>query len=76
MQALENFAYEKLASDVILNEQGDLTLAVSLLGANPEVQNGRSIQYNLNIEQNLFDLLRSLRLADRVSSQVGDKVLD
>ena len=74
LTALENFNYHKLDSTVTLGRDGELKLGVSLLGSNPQVKDGRQIQYNLNIDQNLFTLLRSLQLNTKLSDRIGEKL--
>jgi hypothetical protein len=77
MQALTDFTYETLKATADYADNGDLALAVGLRGSNPTVEKGRSIQYNLTINENLFALMDSLRaqrvITDRVERQVIDK---
>jgi len=73
LTALENFNYRQLSSSIILTQTGELKLGVSLLGSNPQVKDGQMIQYNLNIDQNIFTLLRSLQLSNRLSDRIGEK---
>ena len=72
--ALKNFDYSLLEAQVDYAESGDLQLAVHLQGSNPEVEAGRPIHYNLNINENIPVLLRSLRLQDQVVRQVERRV--
>ncbi len=72
--ALKNFNYTLLEAEVDYAESGDLQLAVHLQGRNPEVEAGRPIHYNLNINENIPVLLRSLRLQDQVVRQVERRV--
>ncbi len=74
LSALENFRYEKLVSSIALDKAGELKLGVSLLGSNPQIKKGRQIQYNLNIDQNLFALLHSLQLSNKLSERLGEKL--
>jgi hypothetical protein len=50
-----------------------LTLGVRLQGANPAVEQGRAIQFNLNLTESVPALLESLRAADKISSKVEDR---
>jgi hypothetical protein len=72
-QALEDFRFDTLDANVALAADGLLTLGVRLQGANPAVEQGRAIQFNLNLTESLPALLESLRAADKVSSKVEDR---
>lgn len=65
LRALTDFRYSALSGDVSYAPSGELALALSLRGSNPAVEQGRAIQYNLNLTNNIPLLLQSLR-ADRV----------
>ncbi len=60
-QALSNFEYETLSSDVRYEENGDLVLKMQIRGSNPDFENGRPIVLNLGVENNVRDMLRSLQ---------------
>jgi len=66
--ALQNLHYEVLEAEATYAAEGDLLLATRLIGRNPEQSGSRPIHLNLNVEQNVLDLLRSLRAADDVSA--------
>ncbi|MCC5886479.1 MAG: YdbH domain-containing protein [Gammaproteobacteria bacterium] len=70
MRAVRDLRYQRLESRVDYTEDGILTLAVNLLGSNPEIEGGRPIQLNLNVTQNLLTLLQSLRLSDNIEQQL------
>jgi hypothetical protein len=72
-QALEDFRFDTLEANVALATDGVLTLGVRLQGANPAVEQGRAIQFNLNLTESLPALLESLRAADKISSKVEDR---
>jgi hypothetical protein len=72
-QALEDFRFDTLDANVALAADGLLTLGVRLQGANPAVEQGRAIQFNLNLTESLPALLESLRAADKISSKVEDR---
>jgi hypothetical protein len=75
LQALTNFSYSSLETVAQYAENGDLDLAVSLQGSNPEVENGRPILYNLNIHENVPVLLESLRVQDAITNRLERRVL-
>jgi hypothetical protein len=74
VEALGDFNYDKLHVGVDYAADGALALAVRLEGRNPAIEGGRPLHYNLNINENLPDLLNSLRLADEVSERVEQRI--
>ncbi len=72
-KALEDFRYDTLDANVGLAADGALALAVRLRGANPAVEEGRAIAFNLNVNENLRALLESLRAAERITNQVEER---
>jgi hypothetical protein len=72
--ALQDFRYSELVAGVNYAENGDLELAVRLMGRNPEIENGRAILYNLNISENIPVLLESLHLQDRLSEKIEERI--
>jgi hypothetical protein len=46
---------------------------VRLQGANPAVEQGRAIQFNLNLTESVPALLESLRAAERVTERVEQR---
>lgn len=72
--ALKDFNYTELGCDIDYSENGDLLLGVRLNGRNPEIENGRPINYNLNISENIPVLLESLRLQDQVTRKIEKQV--
>lgn len=73
-QALEDFRYDVLDAKVALSADGALVLAVRLRGRNPAVENGRTIAFNLNLNESLPALLQSLRAADGITKQIEGKL--
>ena len=72
-QALEDFHYDTLDANVALATDGVLALGVRLQGANPAVEQGRAIQFNLNLTESVPALLESLRAAERVTERVEQR---
>ncbi len=60
-EALSNYHYETLRADASLNRKGDLKLAVVMRGVNPEMRGGQRINLNLNLENNIPSLLKTLQ---------------
>ncbi|MGO3643523.1 MAG: intermembrane phospholipid transport protein YdbH family protein, partial [Pseudoalteromonas sp.] len=65
---LENLDIQSLKSSVNLKPDGWLYLGVSLQGYN-QVQK-QQVNFNYNHEENVFTLLRALRLSDEITQKV------
>ena len=70
VRLLKNFQYKDLEIDTNLNEKGDLILNLVISGSNPEELKGQPIILNVNIEQNLLDLIKSMTIASQTIKQV------
>lgn len=73
-QALDNFHYQHLSSDIHYTTQGWLQLGLRLQGRNPELEQGRPIHFSIQLEENIPTLLTSLQLSDRVSERIQQRV--
>ena len=62
LQVLKNFNYDSLKSPFTLEPDGVLRLNIELSGNSPDWQSGKRVNLNLNIEENLYDLIKSIRL--------------
>ncbi len=65
-RVLSNFEYTSLASDMNLSQEGDLTLKLRLTGRNPDLEEKRPVVLNVEVENNIPQMLRSLRAARAV----------
>ena len=74
-EALSNFLYVQLLSSINMAPDGKSAISIQLKGTNPDFQNGRSIELNLNVEQNLLDLMRSLSISSNVEQIITEKAL-
>ena len=70
LDLLSDFQYEVLSSAVELDKEGNLLLGLSLSGRNPARFDGRPVNFNINLEQNLDPLLQSLRLSDKLTEKI------
>ena len=66
-------AFEQLDADITLDESGALFLQTSVLGNNPDYENGRQVKLNLTLENNLLSLLKSLQTIESVNLWVTRK---
>jgi hypothetical protein len=76
LQALTDFNYNELGADANYDPDGTLLLKVRLKGANPEFQQGRPVHLNVNVEENVLQLIRSIQLGDEISEKIGERVLE
>jgi hypothetical protein len=60
-QALSNYRFESLESSIDYAPDGELLLSMQLQGHNPDLDNGRRINLNLNLSDNIPALLKSLQ---------------
>ena len=74
LDALKDFRYSHLSADVNFTPEGMLTINLQLKGTSPELDTKRPVHLNINTEQNLLSLLKSLRFAEGVSESIDQKV--
>jgi hypothetical protein len=70
LQALENFRYEELRLTINGRTDGDMDVGLHLAGANPDLYDGYPIEFNLNLEGALADVLR----AGLAGYQIPDRI--
>lgn len=70
LDALTDLRFDLLDLTFDYAPAGDAVMRARLKGHNPDWQQGRPVDLNLNIEENLLDLLRTLRLTDRVTDAI------
>lgn len=71
---LENFLYDRLDINADFEPSGRMVLKLALLGHNPEYFEGRQVNFNINVEENLFDLFKALRLSDDISIKIEKRL--
>jgi hypothetical protein len=74
--ALDDFHYTLLHSAVTYEDTGKLLLNVRLEGKNPAVENGRPINFNVTLEEDLPAMLASLQLSNQISDVIKKRVQD
>lgn len=74
IDALSDFRYKSLESRLDYSRDGKLVAHTALKGSNPSFENGREIHFNLQLEENIGTLLESLRLSDKVTRRIEDKI--
>ena len=71
--ALSNLRFEQLNANITLDQSGMLFLQTSVLGNNPDYEDGRQVKLNLTLENNLLSLLKSLQTIESVNLWVTRK---
>ena len=74
-EALSNFLYSELISSISMSPDGQSVIRLQLKGVNPSFQEGRPIHLNLNVEQNLLELLKSLTISTSIEQAISEKAL-
>jgi hypothetical protein len=74
-EALSNYQYQIMNTEVDYIENGDLLMGIQLQGSNPDMNNGQQINLNINITDNIPTLLKSLQ-ASRVISDALEQSLE
>lgn len=73
-EALDDFHYTVLASEVNYDEKGKLLLSVRLEGQNPALENGRPVHFNVNLEEDVPAMLASIQLSSKVTDIVKKRL--
>ena len=73
LKALKNYHYNSLVLTPSYKSDGTLSFLAQLEGNNPDLNNQRPIHVNLNVEQNLPALLKSLQMKSKVEQAIGEK---
>lgn len=74
LKLLDNFVYDNLAADVSLAADGQLNLGVNLSGRNPDEFEGRPVNFNIHVEDNLYNLLRTLQLGSDLIDSIEGRI--
>ena len=73
-RTLQNFEFDALTSDVDYDEEGDLKLQMRLTGVNPDVDPDQPVILNLNVENNIPAMLRSLQATRSIEEILEQKL--
>jgi|UPI00036D7DA1 hypothetical protein len=74
LDILQDFQYHHLSSDVTYHPDGALLLGLHVKGKNPNYDHGRPVELNIQLQENILTLLKSLSLADDIGNQIQRKV--
>lgn len=72
LQSLRNFHYDVLKANVSYQEDGTLNLETRLEGKNPDFKKARPVHFNLNVEENIPALLKSLRVVKGIEEKIEE----
>ena len=68
--ALSEFHYDSLEGDVNYEPNGDLKIDFRIEGKSPKLDTNRPVHFNVNSEQNVLSLLKSLQYTNRLNDTV------
>jgi len=74
LNVLEDFHYKVLSIDANYTPDGKLILRNKLSGKNPGWQEGQPIEFAINIEENVLQLLKALQFSDQLSERIQKKI--
>jgi hypothetical protein len=76
LRALQNFEYETLEVRVDGDALGPVTVTAALRGSNPELEEGRPVEFNLSVEGELGDLvgagLASYQIPEEIERRLAE----
>lgn len=73
-KALEDFHYNLLKTSADYKPSGELGVAIHLEGKSPHLDTDRPVHINLNIQQNILSLLKSLRYSEAITDKLNKKI--
>ena len=74
LQALENFRYETLRFTIDGRTDGDMDVRLHIAGANPELYGGHPIEFNLNLEGALADVVRAGLAGYQIPERIRERM--
>jgi hypothetical protein len=74
LQALENFRYEELRLTINGRTDGDMDVGLHLAGANPDLYGGHPIEFNLNLEGALADVVRAGLTGYQIPERIRERM--
>ena len=74
MNVLEDFHYSVLNTNISYGDDKKLHLKLSLQGNNPAVENGRQVNFNIQLEEDLPALITSMQISNQVSETIKNRI--
>ena len=72
--ALSNYRYESMNTEVYYDKDGELLMEVQLRGLNPSMNDGQPINLNLSVTDNIPSLLKSLQASRVITDELEEKL--
>lgn len=72
LEMLENLDVESISSEIDMNQAGELDMKVAIKGVNPDKK--QPIHFNYTHKENLFMLLKTLRIGDELTEAIEKKL--
>jgi hypothetical protein len=74
LQALENFRYEALRITLDGRTDAEMDIGLHVQGANPELYDGYPIEFNLDLEGELANILRSGLASYQIPERIREQM--
>jgi Dicarboxylate transport len=74
LQALENFRYEELRITLDGRTDAEMDVGLHIKGANPDLYDGHPIEFNLNLEGELGNILKRSLTGYRIPEQIRERI--
>ena len=72
---LQDLRFSDLAGKLNYQPDGEMNVEVKIKGLSPHVSKDRPIEFNYSHQENLIQLLRSLRFSNDLERKIEDKYL-
>lgn len=76
LSAFENLRWESLELAMNGDTQGIVEIRLHVRGRNPEYQSGRPVEFNMNVESELADLLRKEAASYRIPAEIERRLAE
>ena len=74
LDVLDEFHYTLLQSSISIGVDQKLNLGLTLKGRNPNVEKGRAVNLNINLEEDLPSLMTSMQITNQVSETIKRRI--
>ena len=71
---LEDFNYSDLGVKLTLTPDGDLAINLTLDGHNPAVLDGQRVVFNVNVDQNIYEMIQAWRMTEKYLKAAGQRL--